>query len=137
MPQKAVWTVALLSAAAIIAVIAYSRRDGRPDEYMRQQGEILIERTVPSDGKCLRRSDVAMTEFSARMWWDVEADETWPEYCDWLRRRLAADFTAVSVGDSEADFVRHAPGDTDQLRIESVAGGSRLRVHVTLTSHPD
>lgn len=76
------------------------------------------------------RSCVIGTQWTFATSWDLAT------YANWLRTRLAQDFTEVSDSGKLA-FSRHQQGDSHSLIIEASPLGGAYQIRATLCAYPD
>ncbi len=92
------------------------------------------KRSMPVDGRWLRRPEPEFGNWSVDAVWEIETREDWNEFSIWIGQRFR-DFKTKDSIDGKILLLKQLHGDTLRLLIEKI-GESPLRVRVSFRGYP-
>jgi hypothetical protein len=133
--RKRAMIVAFVAGFGLLLVLGYWKFAlGDRDEPIRTIVADLRQRTAPPGTRTLATSDLESDQRSVKVFWIIELDQDWNEYCRWVRGSCA-DFKTVGPKDGKMVMLKQLPGDTLRLTIEKLTD-MPLQVRVSFVGAP-
>jgi len=113
------------------------RRPSAAGDYASRVAREIESQTVPpgASGVLLVRAEMKPCVIQTQ--WTFATSWSRVKYADWVKAQLSPQFSTVRDAPGELAFLRHEPGDTHSLTVETPPMGDSLRVRVTLCVYPD
>ncbi len=96
----------------------------------------FVVRTVPPGATLVGSLAPTRDQSGISAEWEISTGMTWDAYAQWIKDRLAKDFSAGPGVHSPMSFRKVLPGDVVSLRVERLSSALPLHVRVTLRAGP-
>jgi len=126
----------LFALVASLVLLMFGAGCQRPDP-VQEEIQHVRDRTMPSAARLVRTVATERTAWSVTASWEIETDESWKQYSDWVAERLGGDYVTAEASDSGRVLRRNLLGDVYVLQIEPTSTGSPLRVRARFIASPE
>ena len=127
----------IITAMAVMGICLACGQRGEHDDFVRREIAEFHKRTIPLGSKVLIQSGPKQNGRSKSASWEFETSWDWVHYEEWVTSQFQAEFVIRRVDGGHLLFTRSLHGDSEQLRVQAVSHGPKIKVMVEFVIYPD